>query len=61
MRNGELAFMIYPDLKVVAFTVNYNSEFQRRCVKIGNCFKTREDAEIEAEKIGKLLLEAKEI
>ena len=44
-RNGELAFMIYPNMKVVAYGVNNNSDFQRECAKNGNCFKTRKEAE----------------
>ncbi len=56
MRNGSLAFMIYPNLKVVAFDVNYKSTFQRECVKCKNVFKTREEAETVAEEIKALLV-----
>ncbi len=43
-RNGDLRFMIYPDGKVTAFAFNNNSSFQKDCLKVGNCFKTRSSA-----------------
>lgn len=51
-RNGELRFMIYPDLNVQSFSFT-QTDFQKRCHAVGNCFKTRKEAEAKAKELAR--------